>query len=79
MLEVKDDGGVANAARKIIDNIGQPCEFDGLKISVKASVGIALYPRDGRSVNVLLKNADAAMYKAKQTDEGFSFYALGAY
>lgn len=76
MLEVKDEADVANAAGKIIENIAQPCEFDGLKLTVKPSIGIALYPEDGRSANVLLKNADSAMYKAKQSDKGYGFYAL---
>ena len=76
MLEVKDEADVAAAARKIIENIAQPCEFDGLKVTVKASIGIALYPQDGQSLSVLLENADAALYTAKQSDKGYSFYAL---
>ena len=76
MLEVKDDADVANAAAKLIENIAQPCEFDGLKLAVKPSIGIAIYPEDGNSGNDLLKNADSAMYKAKQSDKGYWFYAL---
>ena len=75
MLEVNDESDVANAARKLIENIAQPCEFDGLALTVKASVGIALYPKDGKSVTLLLKNADSAMYKAKRNDKGYAFYA----
>ncbi|MGZ5141231.1 MAG: diguanylate cyclase domain-containing protein [Burkholderiales bacterium] len=74
MLEVNDEGDVANAARKIIETVAQPCEFDGLNLTVKPSIGIALYPQDGRSASVLLKNADSAMYKAKQSDQGYRFY-----
>ena len=76
MLEVKDEADVAHIAEKIIENVTQPCEFDGLTMTVKPSIGIALYPQDGRSANVLLKNADSAMYKAKQSARGYSFYAL---
>jgi diguanylate cyclase (GGDEF)-like protein len=76
MLEVKDDANAAHAAGKIIESIAQPCEFDGLKLTVKPSIGIALYPEDGRSASVLVKNADSAMYKAKQNDKGYCFYAL---
>jgi len=76
MLEVNGEADVASAAGKIIENIAQPCEFDGLKLSVRPSIGIALYPEDGRSAHVLLKNADSAMYKAKQGDKGYCFYAL---
>jgi len=75
LTEVKDDTDVANAAAKLIENIGQPIEFDGLTLSVKPSIGIALYPEDGKSANDLLKNADEAMYKAKQSDRGYWFYA----
>jgi diguanylate cyclase len=75
MLEVKGEVDAANAAAKMIENIAQPCEFDGLKLTVKPSIGIALYPEDGRSAHVLLKRADGAMYKAKQSGEGYCFYA----
>jgi len=76
MLEVKDDADAARAAGKIIEGIAQPCEFDGLKLTVKPSIGIAFYPEDGRSAPVLIKNADSAMYKAKQSGKGYCFYAL---
>lgn len=75
MLEVKDEVDVARAAGKIIENIAQPCAFDGLELTVKPSIGIALYPQDGKSANVLIKNADSAMYKAKQqSDKSYCFY-----
>ena len=74
MLEAREDMDVANAARKVIENIAEPCEVDGLVLTVKPSIGIALYPDDGKSGKVLLKNADRAMYKAKQSVEGFCFY-----
>jgi diguanylate cyclase (GGDEF)-like protein len=76
MLEVKTDADAERAAGKIIESIAQPCEFDGLKFTVKPSVGIAFYPEDGRSALVLIKNADSAMYTAKQSDNGYCFYAL---
>jgi len=76
MLEVKDDVDAANAAGKMIESVAQSCEFDGLKLAVKPSIGIALYPEDGKSAMVLIKNADSAMYKAKQSDKGYCFYAL---
>lgn len=73
MLETKDEVDVENAARKIIENIARPCEFDGQDVTVRPSIGIALYPQDGRTASELLKNADGAMYKAKQSDVGFWF------
>ena len=75
MQEIKDEADVENAAAKIIENIAQSFEVDGLTLAVQPSIGIAIYPQDGNSANVLVKNADSAMYKAKQSDKGYSFYA----
>ena len=75
MLEVKDETDVENAARKLVEKLAQPCEFDALKLTVNPSIGIAFYPEDGTSVNALVKNADAAMYKAKQNNSGYWFYS----
>lgn len=47
--------------------LGQPFHLDGQEALVSASVGIALYPDNGPDFQSLLKNADAAMYQAKQT------------
>ncbi|QCU89596.1 putative bifunctional diguanylate cyclase/phosphodiesterase [Thiomicrorhabdus sediminis] len=43
-----------------------PFEIEGLHLSIAASAGVAVYPRDGVSAETLIKNADAAMYKAKK-------------
>ena len=75
MLEAKDETNAANLAAKIIDNISEACEIDGVRLTVRPSIGIALYPEDGQSAQVLLKNADAAMYAAKQQKKGSSFYS----
>ncbi|HYH44000.1 MAG TPA: GGDEF domain-containing protein [Burkholderiales bacterium] len=76
MLEVKDDIDVGHAARKILETIARPCEFDGLSLTVRPSIGIALFPEDGTSAGELLQNADNAMYKAKQKATGFWFHKL---
>ena len=75
MLEARDERNAANLAAKIIDNVAQPCEVDGVPVTVRASIGIALYPEDGRSVQELLKNADMAMYAAKQEKSGRTLYS----
>jgi diguanylate cyclase (GGDEF)-like protein len=75
MLEARDEIDVANAAAKIAEIIAQPCEFDGLSLIVKPSIGIAIYPQDGKSAGVLLKNADSAMYKAKQSSAGYWLFS----
>ncbi|MEN6587587.1 MAG: EAL domain-containing protein [Sulfuricella sp.] len=60
-------GVVSSTARRIIDMLAQPFHLDGHEAQVSASVGIALYPDNGPDLQNLLKNADAAMYQAKQT------------
>ena len=75
MLEAKDENNAANLAAKIIDNIAQPCEVEGVKLTVRPSIGIAVYPEDGESVQELLKNADTAMYVAKQQKSGRALYS----
>ena len=51
--------------KKIVDVIKQPIVIDGFQADVSASVGIALYPDGGQSADDLIKNADSAMYLAK--------------
>ncbi len=74
MLEAKDKDNAANLATKIIDNIAQPCEVDGVTLTVRPSIGIALFPEDGQSMQELLKHADIAMYAAKQQKAGPALY-----
>ena len=52
-------------AVKILDFFGLPFELEDHELFVTASVGISMYPTDGLSVDELLKNADVAMYHAK--------------
>src|SRR5687767_7285593 len=63
-----DIHGVEDAvhiAQKVRDAIRVPLQIDGRELFVSASMGIALYPNDGETAEVLLKNADTAMYRAK--------------
>jgi diguanylate cyclase len=70
MLEAKDESSVEALASKIVSNIAEQCEVDGEKFTVKASIGIAIYPEDGCTQQELLKHSDAAMYAAKQHQKG---------
>jgi diguanylate cyclase (GGDEF)-like protein len=56
----------AVAAQKILDTLVSPFLIDSHVFYVTASVGIACYPIDGKDANTLLKNADIAMYRAKE-------------
>jgi diguanylate cyclase (GGDEF)-like protein/PAS domain S-box-containing protein len=65
---------IALAAERVREAIQEPIIVQGLPLSVDASIGIALYPRDGRELETLLQHADAAMYHAKTGNTGIAFY-----
>lgn len=68
------DAAAAIAAR-LLAALARPVNAGGRDIDVAASVGIALYPDDGRDIEALLGNADAAMYAAKAAGRNtFRFY-----
>ena len=68
-----DDAGVV--AQKIVESLVAPFSLKGEKAYISASVGIALYPSDGDNPDVLLRNADTAMYRAKSEGRnGYQFY-----
>ncbi|MCZ8523261.1 MULTISPECIES: sensor domain-containing protein [Paenibacillus] len=54
------------AGRLITELLKEPFTLDGQKMSMTASVGISLYPRDGGSIDTLVRNADIAMYRSKE-------------
>jgi diguanylate cyclase (GGDEF)-like protein len=56
---------VGELAARLIDRLGEPFDLDGRNIQITASIGIALAPRDGRSAEEVMKNADLALYRAK--------------
>ncbi|MBL1322019.1 MAG: EAL domain-containing protein [Methylophaga sp.] len=67
---------VAKVADKVLEVISQSYIIDGTEISISPSIGISLYPADGQSSDVLLRNADAAMYHAKESGRNnFQFYS----
>ncbi len=51
---------------KIMETLQEPCFSDGNELSTSASIGVALYPQDGRDFDILRKKADMAMYRAKE-------------
>ena len=59
-----DDASLVS--RKAVDSLAGAFELDGHQVYVSASIGIALYPSDGGDPDALVKNADTAMYRAKE-------------
>jgi len=66
---------IVEIAQRIIENISKPIEKESEVLYVSASVGIVIYPKDGENVAELIKNADIAMYKAKELGKNqFHFF-----
>ena len=67
---------VAQIVPRLLEEIARPLKLQGREVSVTASIGIAVYPVDGEDTATLLKNADAAMYAAKDNGRNtFRFFA----
>lgn len=65
----------ATVARHALDRLRQPYIVDGLELTVTPSIGISLYPQDGQDTEELIRNADAAMYHAKENGKNdFQFF-----
>ena len=66
----------ADVARRVLEIAGSSFSVGGHELTVTSSIGISLYPQDGRDIDTLLKNADTAMYKAKELGRNtFQFYS----
>lgn len=75
MLPNSDEYAAGLVAQKLLQVIQRPVQIEHHQLSVTASIGIANYPNDGTDLEALLRNADVAMYKAKQENRnGYRFY-----
>jgi len=63
---LKNSNEAINVAKKIIDCLTDTFDIHSHKIHIGASIGISIYPSDGTTPLILLRNADTAMYRAKQ-------------
>ncbi|RFU60763.1 bifunctional diguanylate cyclase/phosphodiesterase [Peribacillus glennii] len=63
-------------AKRIVERISQPFVINGHELFVTPSIGISVYPTDGKYAETLIKNADTAMYRVKEQGKNdFGFYA----
>ena len=75
ILPGTDADGAGVVASKLVAVVAQPCRIEQHELIVTASIGIAVYPHDGGSLESLAKNADIAMYRAKREGRNsFRFY-----
>jgi diguanylate cyclase (GGDEF)-like protein len=67
---LRNPDAAAMLARRIVEELSNTYDIDGHRVVIGASVGIAVAPRDGAGADVLLKNADMALYRAKSEGRG---------
>jgi len=79
LAEVENDQGLTHIAKKLVASIQLPCTItvDDLPVHLRisASIGIAIFPKDGTTAQALVKNADKAMYRAKSSKTDFCLHS----
>ena len=74
-IGVEQPTSASSLAQRLVDGLAKPFAVDGHEIVIGTSVGISVTPSDGTDADVLLKNADMALYRAKENGRsGFSFF-----
>jgi diguanylate cyclase (GGDEF)-like protein len=67
VLPVQSDGDtISPVIQRVLDSVSRTLRIGNRKLNVSCSIGVAVYPQDGRDDATLLRNADAAMYRAKE-------------
>ncbi|WP_374494790.1 EAL domain-containing protein [Zoogloea sp.] len=76
LTDIRDSDDIAPIVEKIMHTLARPCDLAGQEMSLSCSVGLAVYPEDGTDFDTLIRNADAAMYNAKESGRNtFRFYS----
>jgi diguanylate cyclase (GGDEF)-like protein len=70
MLYSDGFGDAEECARELIADLSRPCQIEGGSAAIGATIGIASYPADGRTMDALFKAADVALYHAKNNGRG---------
>ncbi len=74
-LHDADTVGAEITAQRIIDALSRPVQIDDMSFTLSCSVGIAMYPNDGQTLDELIRHADTAMYQVKERGKGhYRFY-----
>jgi diguanylate cyclase (GGDEF)-like protein/PAS domain S-box-containing protein len=75
---VKSDADAAHVAAKLIDRLSEPFLLAEREVIIGASIGIAMHPGDANTAETLIRNADLAMYKAKQSGRNQAHFFTAA-
>jgi diguanylate cyclase (GGDEF)-like protein/PAS domain S-box-containing protein len=75
LSEITYPEDAATSAKKILHSLSAPCSIGGRDLRINGSIGISVYPEDGEDAETLIKNADTAMYHAKENGRNnFQFF-----
>lgn len=75
LTALKTENDTIGYAKKILNAIREPFMVEGNRFNISTSIGISFYPKDGNSPELLIKNADIAMYRAKELGRNnFQFF-----
>ncbi|MDP1733413.1 MAG: EAL domain-containing protein [Sulfuritalea sp.] len=76
LFEIANREHAANVAQKLLATLDDPIVMAGRELKLGAAIGISIYPEDGMDTETLLRQADIAMYRAKQTGpDGLAFFS----
>jgi diguanylate cyclase (GGDEF)-like protein len=75
LADLPDDGVASSIATRLLEELSRPVSIEGLALDVSGSLGIAVYPAQGRTAESLLRRADVAMYAAKEAGGGYERYS----
>ena len=64
--DVETPEEIEQVTARMREVVAEPIAFEGREVCVTSSIGVALYPRDGKTVSALIAKADLAMYQAKK-------------
>ena len=78
LMNPQGSDNVGRIAAAVIENLSRPIGVGEKQLTVRPSIGIALYPDGGIKGEALIQNADAAMYRAKKMACGYAFHEPGA-
>lgn len=73
---IPDAPSAGIVAEKILHELGKPFFIDGFELHISASIGIAVFPSDGKNAEEIIRNADVALYRSKEAGrDRYAFYS----
>ena len=74
--DIDSDSHISSLAQKLLDTLASPFKINKQELFVTASIGVSIFPNDGEDSDTLLRNADVAMYRAKDLGKNnYQFYS----